>query len=103
MPQRVLLLGGTSEIGLALVRRLSAERPLRAMLAGRDEVALQEALGTLGDVSGEIATIDAEELEDHRQALMEAFERFGGFDTVVLAIGLLGGQAGLATPREESL
>ena len=35
-------------------------------------------------------TLRAENLETHGPAVAEAFERFGGFDLVVLAIGMLG-------------
>lgn len=34
-PQSILLLGGTSEIGLATVRAFAADRPLRVVLAAR--------------------------------------------------------------------
>ncbi|WP_418605413.1 hypothetical protein [Georgenia sp. SUBG003] len=34
-PQSVLLLGGTSEIGLAVVRALVSRRPARVVLAAR--------------------------------------------------------------------
>jgi NAD(P)-dependent dehydrogenase (short-subunit alcohol dehydrogenase family) len=39
----VLLVGGTSEIGLAIVRRLGKRDPMRVVLLGRDPVRLGHA------------------------------------------------------------
>ncbi len=105
-PQRVLLLGGTSEIGLAILRRLDAERPVRPYLIGRDRGRLELALADLrrgGIEDGAVAALDADDLEAHAGALGAAFAAAGGFDLVVLAVGVLGGQAGLDTPPEEAL
>ncbi len=103
--QRVLLLGGSSEIGLAIVRRLALQGPLRALLLGRDQERLAAASASLergGSVAAAVDLIDAEDLAGHPAALERAFERMGGFDVVVLAIGILGGQAGLDAPRDEA-
>lgn len=44
---------------------------------------------------------DADECDSHEHAVASAFERSGGFHVVVIAVGRLGGQAGLdADPRE---
>lgn len=104
--QRVLLLGGTSEIGLAIVRRLAEDAPVRPLLAGRDAARLSAALSSLeaeGFGPGEVAVIDADAVNEHPRLIEEAFARFAGIDTVILAVGALGGQAGLDAPREESL
>ena len=45
VPRRVLLVGGTSEIGLAIVRRLSAGGPVRPYLLGRDRLRLRRSTG----------------------------------------------------------
>jgi decaprenylphospho-beta-D-ribofuranose 2-oxidase len=103
---RVLLLGGTSEIGLAIVRRLAAEGQVRPYLIGRDRDRLTSALAKLehaGCAGGEIDVLDADDLGSHQEVIARAFERSGGFDTVVLAVGVLGAQAGLAAGREETL
>jgi decaprenylphospho-beta-D-erythro-pentofuranosid-2-ulose 2-reductase len=95
---RVLLIGGSSEIGLAIVRRLAADGPVRPYLLGRDGPRLQEALAGLGRegcVDGESAHLDADDLDSHAGVLATAFERAGGFEVVVLAIGVLGAQSGL--------
>jgi decaprenylphospho-beta-D-ribofuranose 2-oxidase len=105
-PARVLLLGGSSEIGLAIVRRLADDGPVRPYLIGRDRDRLASALAELersGCQGGELDIVDADDLDSHEQVVARAFERAGGFDTVVLAIGVLGGQAGLDAGRDEAL
>jgi decaprenylphospho-beta-D-ribofuranose 2-oxidase len=96
--QRVLVLGGSSEIGLAIVRRLALERPVRALLLGRSPQRLEAAAAELRRAGVEEASwgsLDALELDAHEPALTAACERLGGFDLVVLALGVLGGQRGL--------
>lgn len=103
--KRVLLLGGSSEIGVAIVRRLALDGPVRALLLGRDHDRLTAAAGTLerdGSVAAEVDLLDADDLAGHRQALEKAFQRMGGFDLVVLAVGVLGAQAGLDADRDEA-
>jgi decaprenylphospho-beta-D-erythro-pentofuranosid-2-ulose 2-reductase len=87
---RLLLIGGTSEIGLAIARRLAPEH---AFLLGRDEARLAAAAATLGN------GVQTGLLGDG--AIERAFASEGGFEVVVLAVGVLGGQAGLdADPAE---
>jgi decaprenylphospho-beta-D-erythro-pentofuranosid-2-ulose 2-reductase len=97
--ERVLLLGGSSEIGLAIVRRLVVDGPVRAFLLGRDRERLVAAAATLeraGSPGAQFELIDAEDAPGrHAQVIAAAFERMGGFDLAVLAIGVLGAQAGL--------
>lgn len=94
----VLVIGGTSEIGLAIVRRLSAAGPVRAFLLGRDPDRLAH-LATTFEPAAEYDVLDADALDAHEEVIARAFERAGGFDVVVLAVGVLGGQAGLDTDR----
>ena len=91
--RRVLLIGGTSEIGLAIVRRLGAETPVRAFLLGRNRDRLAAAAATLPGAEYELLEADA--LDTHEALIGGAFDRTGGFDVVILAVGVLGGQAGL--------
>lgn len=103
-PQRVLLIGGTSEIGLAILRRLDADHRVRPYLLGRDRDRLSSALADLhraGLEGGAVGELDADDLDAHAAALEAAFATFGGFEIVVLAVGVLGAQAGLDAPPRE--
>ncbi len=105
MTERVLLLGGTSEIGLAVVRRLALEASVRPYLIGRDRDRLQRALSELervGCTEGEIDVVEADDLPSHPAAIERAFERMGGCDIAVLAVGVLGAQAGLDADAREA-
>jgi decaprenylphospho-beta-D-erythro-pentofuranosid-2-ulose 2-reductase len=104
-PRRVLLIGGTSEIGLAIVRRLSFDGPVHPFLLGRDHAGLEAALGGLErlGLNGSFDVLDASDLVEHRDAIARAFERADGFDVVVVAVGVLGGQDGLDADRDEAL
>ena len=102
--RRVLLLGGTSEIGLAIVRHLASDQPTRAYLLGRDRARLEQAAAELDQTScpdSVVDVLDADYIADHGGVVQRAFAQAGGFDVVVLAVGVLGAQAGLdANPSE---
>jgi decaprenylphospho-beta-D-erythro-pentofuranosid-2-ulose 2-reductase len=94
----VLLIGGSSEIALAIARRLAADGPLRPYLLGRDRSRLEESLAMLhrvGCTGGALDLLDADDLGEHGSVIARAFERTGGFDVAVLAVGVLGAQEGL--------
>jgi decaprenylphospho-beta-D-erythro-pentofuranosid-2-ulose 2-reductase len=94
----VLLVGGTSEIGLAIVRRLV---PQRVWLLGRDSGRLALAAAKLDGAEVEVGRLDADDIASHRQSLERVFADADGFDVVVIAVGVLGAQAGLdADPSE---
>ncbi len=104
----VLLVGGTSEIGLTIVRRLAQTdpSPVTPVLLGRDGAALAAALDGLraaGCVNGATETVDALRYDDHADAVRRAFEHAGSVDLVIIAVGVLGGQAGLDADRQEAL
>jgi decaprenylphospho-beta-D-erythro-pentofuranosid-2-ulose 2-reductase len=103
---RLLLLGGSSEIAVAIARRMAADGPVRPFLLGRNRELLEQALALLesaGCIGGELGVLDAEDLEAHGSVIADAFARSGGFDVVVLAIGVLGAQSGLDADVRESL
>jgi decaprenylphospho-beta-D-erythro-pentofuranosid-2-ulose 2-reductase len=103
---RVLLVGGTSEIGLSIVRRVHADRPVAAWLLGRSPDRLEQAAEALrqhGVESAHTATVDAADTGGHAAAIDAAFDGAGGFDLVVIAVGRLGAQAGLDADPEEAL
>ncbi|MDX6216899.1 MAG: decaprenylphospho-beta-D-erythro-pentofuranosid-2-ulose 2-reductase [Frankiales bacterium] len=96
-PQSVLLLGGSSEIGLAIVDQyLAAARAdsLRVVLAGRPSERLTtaaERLATAG-ATVEVLPFDATELSSHGDLITRALAG-GDIDVAVLAFGVLGDQA----------
>ncbi len=102
--QRVLLVGGSSEIAVAICRRLALEQPVWVYLIGRDRARLDGAARLLQDagcVSGGVAVADADDLDAHDAVIAAAFDAAGGFDLVVVAVGVLAAQRGLdADPAE---
>ncbi|GHH40967.1 decaprenylphospho-beta-D-erythro-pentofuranosid-2-ulose 2-reductase [Streptomyces candidus] len=93
-PQSLLVLGGTSEIGLATARRLVARRARTVWLAGRPSPALEAAAGQLRRLGADVHTVafDALDSASHEEVLGKVFAE-GDIDMVLLAFGLLGDQA----------
>jgi len=78
--QKVVVLGGSSGMGLATVQRL-ATAGARVIAVGRDEIKMKQAIAGLGEhVSG--AAFDCGD----RAALDNFFARIGGFDHLVLTL-----------------
>jgi decaprenylphospho-beta-D-erythro-pentofuranosid-2-ulose 2-reductase len=103
---RVLLLGGSSEIGLAILRRLASEQPISAVLLGRNAERMQASaaeLGASGINSVSTLVVDADDVDDHERAVLTAFGDPAGVDIVIAAVGKLGGQEGLDTDRDEAI
>ncbi|MGW8363435.1 decaprenylphospho-beta-D-erythro-pentofuranosid-2-ulose 2-reductase [Streptomyces wedmorensis] len=94
LPQSLLVLGGTSEIGLATARRLIARRTRTVWLAGRPSPALTAAADSLRRLGAEVRTVpfDALDTASHEERLGKVFTE-GGIDMVLLAFGVLGDQA----------
>lgn len=90
-PQSVLLLGGTSEIGLATVEAFASDRPLRVVLAGRPSERLDAARDRLAGrgCAVEVLEFDALALDTHADVVKAAFAH-GDVDAAVVAFGLLG-------------
>src|SRR5947209_13687727 len=102
---RVLLIGGTSEIGLAIVRRMALESAVRPYLLGRDPERLTVArseLERVGCTDTTVDVVDADDLDTHAAVIGRAFERMGGCDVAVLAVGVLGAQAGIEADAAEA-
>jgi decaprenylphospho-beta-D-erythro-pentofuranosid-2-ulose 2-reductase len=96
-PRRVLVLGGTSEIGAAIVRELAAQGPCEVVLAGRDAERLGDAahgLRAAGCGRVETLALEASEPDGHRAVLARGIELLGGVDLVILAVGVLGAERG---------
>jgi decaprenylphospho-beta-D-erythro-pentofuranosid-2-ulose 2-reductase len=94
----VIVLGGTSEIALAIVRELQRRAPREVALLGRDPEGLARAAQDLHASGVERAItleLDALQTDRHGQVLGDAFEQLGGGDIVILAVGLLGERGGM--------
>lgn len=79
--QHIVILGGSSGIGLACARELLAAAH-RVTLAGRDPQRLARAAQTL---QGDLATLELDAAAT--DGLEDAFARIGRFDHLVLALG----------------
>jgi decaprenylphospho-beta-D-erythro-pentofuranosid-2-ulose 2-reductase len=86
-PGRVLLLGGTSQIGLAILAALRAPADTEVLLAGRDEQRMAAAGKELPFRCFTIA-FDAAAREAHDQVIAAAFAD-GPVDLVIAATGVL--------------
>lgn len=90
-PQSLLLLGGTSDIALAIAEKYLGERSLRVVLAARASDRREAAVQRLKNAGAEVSTVDFEagDLSSHPAVLEQAFAD-GDIDVAVVAFGLLG-------------
>ncbi len=90
-PQSLLLLGGTSDIALAIAEKYLSARPLRVVLAARPSARRDQAAERLKAAGAEVASIDfdATDTDSHPAVLDKAFAD-GDIDVTVVAFGLLG-------------
>jgi decaprenylphospho-beta-D-erythro-pentofuranosid-2-ulose 2-reductase len=86
-PARILLLGGTSEIGLAILSALRAPSATEVLLAGRDEERLAAAGRSL-PYRVRVLPFDATALATHQDVIKAAFAD-GDVDVVISAAGVL--------------
>jgi decaprenylphospho-beta-D-erythro-pentofuranosid-2-ulose 2-reductase len=96
--KRVVVLGGTSEIAIAIVAELQRRGPREVALLGRDLSSLARAAAQLSEAGCErvvTAELDALQTDTHEQAIAHAFEELGGADVVIVAVGVLGERGGL--------
>jgi decaprenylphospho-beta-D-erythro-pentofuranosid-2-ulose 2-reductase len=104
--RRVLVLGGTSEIALAIVRELQSRADREVALAGREPEALGGAAQVLREAGcPRVLTLelDALQTDRHAEVLGEAFELLAGVDIVILAVGVLGERGGMPTEVAEAV
>jgi len=93
--ESILLLGGTSEIGLAAARALVGKGARRVILAGRDRAALETAadgLRAAGATETEVVEFDATDTAAHGGFIDGVFAGGGDIDLALLAFGVLGDQ-----------
>ena len=92
-PQSILLLGGTSEIGLAICARYLRESPARIVLAALpDDPGREDAVTKMkaaGAKSVEVLDFDAVDTASH-PAVIDAAWAGGDIDVTIVAFGLLG-------------
>jgi len=97
--QSVLVLGGNSEIALAIVDRLVASRCKKVVLGVRSPASATTTLNRLRSAGVDADTIvfDALDPASHTKVIDAASERMGDIDMVILAFGILDGHAELDT------
>lgn len=90
-PQRLLLLGGTSDIALAIARAYLARGPLEVVLAARPGPRRDEAVAGLAAAGASVVALDFDALrtDEHTQVVERAADG-GDIDVAVVAFGVLG-------------
>ncbi len=88
-----LVLGGTSDIALAMLDALAEQGLERAVLASRHQTETEPTPGA-GRVSCTTVQWDALETESHTGLVDAAAEVLGEIDLVICAVGMLGHHAG---------
>ncbi|SDH51563.1 Short-chain dehydrogenase [Actinokineospora alba] len=91
----LVILGGRSEIGVAVARRLVERGTRTVVLAARrsDDLDVEEStLRAAGATTVERVEFDADDLASHEPLLAEITRAHGPIDTIVVAFGILGDQ-----------
>jgi decaprenylphospho-beta-D-erythro-pentofuranosid-2-ulose 2-reductase len=90
-PQSLLLLGGTSDIALAVAERYAASGPLRVVLAARPGARRDEAVARLTALGHAVEPLDFEATDTaSHPALVDRAAAGGDLDVTVVAFGVLG-------------
>jgi decaprenylphospho-beta-D-erythro-pentofuranosid-2-ulose 2-reductase len=94
-PQSIVLLGGTSDIGVAIVRELISPATRRIVLACRDEDAGRAVAAGLSVPAAavEVAPFDGADIASH-QATLDRLAEAGDLDVVIVAFAQLGTDGG---------
>jgi len=94
MRETIVILGGRSEIGIAVARRLAEGATV--VLAARRSADLAAEVATVRDAGAAVVDtveFDADDLPAQRGVLDDVARRHGPLDVVVVAFGILGDQA----------
>ena len=93
--QSILVLGGSSEIAAAIVRRLVARRAGTVVLAARTPGSCDGLAEELRGAGAEVDVVafDALDVDHHAAVVDDVVRRHGDLDLVLLAFGELGDQA----------
>ena len=92
-PQTILLLGGTSEIGLAIVKEYLAKQPLTVVLGVQpgDELAADTVAALTAAGANAIHTLDFDaEAFDTHPGVIDAAWAIADVDVAIVAFGILG-------------
>jgi len=91
VPQSLLLLGGTSDIALAIARAYAEWQPLRVILAARPSARRDEAADELRQRGCAVEVCDFEATDPRGHAdVIDAAAATGDIDVAVVAFGVLG-------------
>ncbi|MFL6305951.1 MAG: SDR family oxidoreductase [Candidatus Sulfotelmatobacter sp.] len=101
-PQRILVLGATSAIAMAIMRQLITPSAHFFLVARSKEklTAVAQDLLVRGALRVDMVVSDLDDIQDHPQMLSVATSQLGTIDLALLAHGVLGDQA--AAEREYS-
>ena len=89
-PQTILVLGGTSDIGQAIVSALVSPSLRRVILAVRHPGEVDVDAMTFGSADIVAVHFDATDVESHEALIVDLADRFGDLDVVIQAFGQLG-------------
>ncbi len=104
-PQTIVLLGGTSEIGLAIVRALLSPTTTTVVLACRDVEAGERAASGLRhhSLSANVVRFDATDTEAHVDFARSLTATYGDIDVAIIAFALLGDGAVTSVDQESAV
>jgi decaprenylphospho-beta-D-erythro-pentofuranosid-2-ulose 2-reductase len=91
-PQTILLLGGNSDIGLAIVRQLLNPTTRAVVLACRDIEKGERAASGLryGDLAVDVVPFDGGAADTHAEIVRSVADKHGDIDVAIVAFGVLG-------------
>ena len=94
MPRRILILGGTSAIAVAVARELLAPDAQFFLVArSADKLdAVRKDLLTRGAAAVTVCVLDLDNTAAHQQMLSDALQALGSIDLALIAHGVLGDQ-----------
>lgn len=96
--QTVVVFGGTSEIGVAIARRLVTPATTTVVLACRDTVGGEAVADSFPDeVRTEVVAFDAADVSTHAAVVDHITGLVGDIDVAIIAFGVLGDQTLLDT------